>query len=110
DPNIGYNFAGFNGKITNFYSVSGPLSPGIVFGLVNVLFWTGWVNINLGIFNCIPTYPLDGGHILRSSVEAILSRLPGDASPLTVSAITSAISVTMIFSLLGLLFIPWLLS
>jgi membrane-associated protease RseP (regulator of RpoE activity) len=110
DPNIGYNFAGFNGKITNFYSVSGPLSPGIVFGLVNVLFWTGWVNINLGIFNCIPSYPLDGGHILRSSVEAILSRLPGDASPLTVSAITSAISVTMIFSLLGLLFVPWLLS
>ena len=110
DPNVGYNFAGFNGEITNFYSVSGPLSAGLVFGLVNVLFWTGWVNINLGIFNCIPSYPLDGGHILRSSVEATLGRLPGDASAGTVSAITAAISVTMILSLLGLLFVPWLLG
>ena len=110
DPNIGYNFAGFNGDISNFYSVSGPLSAGLVFGLVNVLFWTGWVNINLGIFNCIPSYPLDGGHILRSCVEATLSRLPGDASSATVGAITAGISVTMIVSLLALLFLPWLLS
>ena len=110
DPNAGYNFAGFNGAITNFYSVSGPLSAGAVFGIVNVLFWTGWVNINLGIFNCIPSYPLDGGHILRSSVEATLARLPGSASQVTVSAITGAISVTMILSLLGMLFAPWLLG
>ena len=110
DPNAGYNFAGFNGEITNFYSVSGPLGSGAVFGLVNVLFWTGWVNINLGIFNCIPSYPLDGGHILRSSVEETLARLPGDASQVAVSAITGVISVTMILSLLGLLFGPWLLS
>jgi len=110
DPNAGYNFAGFNGAITNFYSVSGPLTPGVVFGIVNVLFWTGWVNINLGIFNCIPSYPLDGGHILRSSVEATLARLPGEASRMAVSAITGAISTTMILSLLGLLFVPWLLG
>jgi len=110
DPNLGYNFAGFNGEVANFYSVSGPLSAGIVFGLVNVLFWTGWVNINLGIFNCIPSYPLDGGHILRSCVEATLARLPGDVSPVTVGAITAGISVIMIVSLLGLLFLPWILS
>ena len=110
DPNISYNFAGFNGDVTNFYAVSGPLGAGVVFALVNVLFWTGWVNINLGIFNCIPSYPLDGGHILRSSIEAIAARLPGEASPVTVGAVTSAISVTMILSLLGLLFVPWLLS
>ncbi len=110
DPTLGYNFAGFNGDITNFYSVSGPVSAAIVFGLVNALFWTGWVNINLGIFNCIPSYPLDGGHILRTSVEATLARLPGDASAATVGVITAVISVTMILSLLGLLFGPWLLS
>ncbi len=110
DPNIGYNFAGFNGEIANFYSVSGPLGAGVVFALVNVLFWTGWVNINLGIFNCIPSYPLDGGHILRTSVEATLARVPGEASSATVSVITAVISLTMILSLLGLLFGPWLLS
>ena len=108
DPTAGYNFAGFNGDVTDFYSVSGPLGAGVVFGLVNVLFWTGWVNINLGIFNCIPSYPLDGGHILRSGVEATVGRLPIETSGLTVSAVTATISLTMILSLLGLLFVPWL--
>jgi membrane-associated protease RseP (regulator of RpoE activity) len=110
DPNLGYNFAGFNGAITNFYTVSGPLSAGLVFGLVNALFWTGWININLGIFNCIPSYPLDGGHILRSCVEAVLARLPGDTTPTTATVITTSISAVMILSLLGLLFVPQLLS
>lgn len=110
DPNLGYNFAGFNGEITNFYEVSGPLSAGVVFALVNALFWTGWVNINLGIFNCIPSYPLDGGHILRSCVEATLARLPGEATPTMAGAVTTAISVVMILSLLGLLFVPQLLG
>jgi membrane-associated protease RseP (regulator of RpoE activity) len=109
DPNLGYNFAGFNGGIADFYEVSGPLGAGVVFALANVLFWTGWVNINLGLFNCIPSYPLDGGHILRSSVEAVLARLPVETTPFLASAVTTAISVTMILSLLGLLFIPQVL-
>jgi membrane-associated protease RseP (regulator of RpoE activity) len=109
-PGIGYNFAGFNGAITEFYAVSGPLGAGVVFGLANVLFWTGWVNVNLGLFNCIPSYPLDGGHILRSCVEATLARLPVDPDPVLATAVTTAISATMILSLLGLLFLPQLLA
>jgi membrane-associated protease RseP (regulator of RpoE activity) len=109
-PGLNYNFAGFNGFVTDFYAVSGPLGAGAVFGLANVLFWTGWVNVNLGLFNCIPSYPLDGGHILRSAVEALLARLPGDPSPAVATALTGAISASMILSLLGLLFLPQLLS
>ena len=81
-----------------------------VFGLANVLFWTGWVNINLGLFNCIPSYPLDGGHILRSCVEAALARLPVDPDPVLATAVTTTISLTMILSLLGLLFLPQILT
>lgn len=110
DPNLAYNFAGFNGEIANFYEVSGPLGAGAVFTLANVLFWTGWVNLNLGIFNCIPSYPLDGGHILRSSVEETLARLPIDADPALATALTVAISASMILSILGMLFIPQLLG
>ncbi len=110
DPSLGYNFAGFNSDITNFYAVSGPLSAGVVFALANVLFWTGWVNINLGMFNCIPSYPLDGGHILRSCVEAVLARVPGETGSLVVTTVTAAISVTMILSLLAMLFLPQLLG
>jgi len=109
-PGLNYNFAGFNGFVTDFYAVSGPLGAGAVFGLANVLFWTGWVNVNLGLFNCIPSYPLDGGHILRSCVEATLARLPVDPDPTVATAVTTTISVSMILSLLGLLFLPQLLS
>ena len=109
-PSIGYNFAGFNGAVTEFYEVSGPVGAGVVFGLANVLFWTGWVNINLGLFNCIPSYPLDGGHILRSCVEAALARLPVDPDPVLATAVTTTISLTMILSLLGLLFLPQILA
>jgi membrane-associated protease RseP (regulator of RpoE activity) len=109
-PGLNYNFAGFNGFVTDFYAVSGPLGAGAVFGLANVLFWTGWVNVNLGLFNCIPSYPLDGGHILRSCVEATLARLPVDPDPTVATAVTTAISVSMILSLLGLLLLPQLLT
>jgi membrane-associated protease RseP (regulator of RpoE activity) len=108
-PGFDYNFAGFNGYVMNFYQVSGPLGAGAVFALANVLFWTGWVNINLGLFNCIPSYPLDGGHILRSCVEATLARLPVEATPTLASVVTTAISVAMVLSLLGMLFVPQLL-
>ncbi|PSQ42099.1 metalloprotease [Halobacteriales archaeon QS_9_68_42] len=109
-PGAGYNFAGFNGAVMEFYAVSGPLGAGVILGLANVLFWTGWVNLNLGLFNCIPSYPLDGGHILRSCVETTLARLPGDPDPVLATAVTTAISATMILSLLGLLFLPQLLA
>ena len=111
DPRLGYNFAGFLDPITNFFVIQGPLSAlgGGVFFLANVLFWTGWVNFNLGLFNCIPAFPLDGGHILRNSTEAVLSRTPFD-SRRHVTAVTTTIGITMLAGLLLMLFGPALLA
>ncbi|MFB6090519.1 MAG: site-2 protease family protein [Halobellus sp.] len=106
------NFPGFTGNVYNFYAVTGPLGflgTG-VFLLANVAFWMAWINLQLGLFNCIPGYPLDGGRILRTSVEAVVSRLPISDRDRVVTTITTGIGLTMLASLLLLVFGPTILG
>lgn len=109
------NFPGFTGYWTAFYDVQGVLGglgEGGVFLIANVLFWAAWINLQLGLFNCIPGYPLDGGRILRTAAEAVVSRTPVDAADRdrVVSSITTGVGLTMLVSLLLLVFGPNLLN
>jgi len=109
-PGVSYNFAGFLPDVTGFFTVTGPLAGlgGGVFLLANVLFWTGWINLNLGLFNCIPTFPLDGGHIFRASAESVVARLPVEGRRRLTTAVTASVSLVMIVALVLMLFGPQL--
>ncbi|MBO3841544.1 MAG: site-2 protease family protein [Candidatus Brockarchaeota archaeon] len=42
--------------------------------LVNFFFWAWFINLNLGIFNALPLYPMDGGVVLKLFCRKKLSR------------------------------------
>ncbi|WP_418286048.1 site-2 protease family protein [Halorubrum sp. DTA46] len=101
-----FNFAGFTGELTNFYMVDGSLAVlgGGVFLLANLLFWTGWINIQLALFNCLPAFPLDGGRILRMVAEAVMSRVPLGDRHAAVRTITVSSGLVMLFGLIAMIF------
>lgn len=79
--------------------------PGF-WGLVHVLFWCAWININVGIFNAIPMVPLDGGYILKEGVERLFERWGLSKYAIPVVSLVSSVMVVM---LLALVFLPYLL-
>jgi len=78
NPFIG-SFQGFSGTLAIFYEPIGWVAPlGVgVFWIANTLLWIGWLNFYVGLFNCLPMLPLDGGHVFKDVVHSVLEKLFG---------------------------------
>jgi membrane-associated protease RseP (regulator of RpoE activity) len=75
-------------------------------GLIHLLFWCAWININVGIFNAIPMTPLDGGYIFKEGVARLLDR----RGLLKYSGyVTGAVSYLMLVVLISLIALPYIL-
>ncbi len=97
----GEGFPGFSGIITNFYEPVG-MAAGLgdgVFWILNAMLWIGWMNFYVGLFNCLPALPLDGGHVFRDVVATSLSRLFGNGEK--IERISNSIAVIFAFMILG---------
>ena len=113
NPFIG-SFAGFNTSIYMFYEPIGwavPLGVG-VFWLANSLLWIGWMNFYVGLFNCLPMLPLDGGHVFRDILHSILARLFGNEKRMGVIAgkVATGFALLMMASLVFMIIAPKLAS
>lgn len=108
----GEGFRGFSGTIMQFYHPVGwaePLGIGI-FWIANTLLWIGWLNFYVGLFNCLPAVPLDGGHVFRDYTYSFIYRLTRSeiTSEKVSSSITASFSILILFSFLFMIFGPFI--
>jgi membrane-associated protease RseP (regulator of RpoE activity) len=107
----GEGFRGFSGIIMQFYHPIGwaePLGIGI-FWIANTLLWIGWLNFYVGLFNCLPAVPLDGGHVFRDYTYSFIYRLTRSeaTSEKVSSSITASFSMLILFSFIFMIFGPF---
>lgn len=105
-------FGGFTGDIANLYSPTGwatPLGPAF-FWIANTLLWVGWINFYVGLFNCLPAVPLDGGHIFRELFKSLAEKFlqnPKDQERVT-SVLVTTLGVVILSSFLILIVGPYI--
>ena len=68
-----FMFQGFSGKTIKYFSPIGFWKDfgNLLFYLLNVFYWIAWINFYVGLFNCLPAIPLDGGRVFQEVLMAI---------------------------------------
>jgi membrane-associated protease RseP (regulator of RpoE activity) len=108
----GEGFRGFSGTIMQFYHPVGwaePLGIGI-FWIANTLLWIGWLNFYVGLFNCLPAVPLDGGHVFKDYTYSFAYKFTKNekTSEKISNSITASFSLLIFFSFMFMIFLPYI--
>lgn len=61
-------FNSFSPPLTNFFESS---VGDWIFYALNTFYWIGWINFYVGLFNCLPAIPLDGGRVFYDVTNRI---------------------------------------
>ena len=75
--------------------------------LANAFFWIWFINFNLGIFNSLPIYPLDGGQAFRRFLYRFFGNKLQDN---TVIIISRLVTILVVFMVISIFVFPYLLS
>lgn len=105
-PTLGgaQGFIPFSDTLHVFYQH--PIGPSYYY-LANLLFWLWFVNVNVGIFNSLPIYPLDGGQVLMNGLRAFAK---GRLTESAIRGITGAISVALAMLVISMVLLPFLIK
>ena len=114
-PIIGFDGNGFPGispQMSEFLIPIGwaaSFGP-LIFWIVNSLFWIGWVNFFVGLFNCLPAVPLDGGHVFRDLLHSIVGRFsPNDGATRIANYVVGMFALLIFGSFLFMIFGPYII-
>jgi len=103
-------FPGFSGWLTAVFEPTGWAEPlgSRFFWIANLLLWIGWINLYAGLFNCLPSGPLDGGHIFRDLLQVGFERVVAPAEAERLSRTAAALFTWLVLtSLLITLIAPF---
>lgn len=105
-------FTGFTGMLTSYYENAGWASSlgTEIFWILTLLLWVGWMNFYVGLFNCLPAVPLDGGHVFRDVMTSTLSRIMGNGEKVEriSNAIVAVFAVLILMSLIFVIIAPFI--
>jgi len=112
------SFLAFSGPLAGFllafaaimlYRIVPANHDGLAFFLLNYfLVWTMWISIVWGIFNLLPIYPMDGGHIARAACVFFFP-LRGVEVSLVLSMMCAALLIALALQM-GLIFVAFFLA
>ena len=105
-------FSSFYPLLSHLYEPVGAVSflGGGIFVIADVLFWIGWINFYVGLFNCLPAIPLDGGYVFREMLNPVLRiGIKNERKKERISkAITTTIAIFVASSIAFMLVGPYL--